>query len=947
MKNLLLCAALVFCSIVLHAYPVRIASWNLDRDVKTINDLRICIDSVSRSDGSIIAYVRDEAEHNLLLSAGLDAIRIPDLARDQYNLLSGANRDDGDPMHQYYSIAEFQAFMQTTAAAYPEICELQQFGSSVQNRPLYFMKISDNVSQNEAEPEVKLVGSIHGDETVGFVMLTRLIQLLTEQYATDPRIANIVNNTEIWIAPLMNPDGYANGERYNAAGVDLNRNFPMPNGVTNPDGNPTATENLAMIDFSNQHNFCIGINFHGGALVINYPWDYSHVLTPDDAMIRELSLTYSRNNSPMFNSNEFPQGITNGAAWYVITGSMQDWNYAFTSNIELTAEISTVKWPPASTLDGYWNDNRESILAFLEFAQKGIKGTVANAQGPIPATIKILQTGKNIANDTTLGDYHRVLMPGTYTVVVSAAGHIPESREVVVPTVGHSVQNFLLEPAQIMSVSGIVRDSDGFPVGNAAISLNTDPEITTVSGADGTFSIPQVLEGDYLISVTATTYATYQSQLNLRQSDPEFRIAIMLNESLFAEDFETDLEAWNVASPWARIQLDGSWVLTDSPNGNYNNNANRSIRLQNPVSLQNIDFPSLSFMAKWDLEAGYDYVYVEGSTNGSEWNQIGSFTGQQSTWINQTFALNAFTGQDFYLRFRIRSDWSQTADGIYIDDIYISGRNNISPLWGDANGDKSVDIYDISAILDHSVGILLEPESISAADVDGDSVVHALDAYQVWLYLSQPEFLFPVQNQQPFVLPETNITASHQDGILSLMLPEDLRSLDLTLPFPIEAPASGDFIHSVDANAGRLSLIFPFTHQPNTLMLSLEDHPDTFSIAAMVNGYPRTIMVVPSSNQDNASPELSFRLLQNHPNPFNPKTGISFSLPEGGDTSLKIFNLKGQLVRILHNGFMEPGNHSLVWNGKDDSGSDIGSGVYLYRLESPAGTKTRKMVLSK
>jgi carboxypeptidase D len=136
----------------------------------------------------------------------------------------------------------------------------------------------------------------------------------------------------------------------------------------------------------------------------------------------------------MFNSTEFPQGITNGAAWYVITGSMQDWNYAFTSNIELTAEISTVKWPPASTLDGYWNDNRESILAFLEFAQKGLKGTVANAQGPIPATIKILQTGKNIANDTTLGDYHRVLMPGTYTVVVSAAGHIPESREVVVHT---------------------------------------------------------------------------------------------------------------------------------------------------------------------------------------------------------------------------------------------------------------------------------------------------------------------------------------------------------------------------------------------------------------------------------------------------------------------------------------------------------------------------------
>jgi murein tripeptide amidase MpaA len=111
----------------------------------------------------------------------------------------------------------------------------------------------------------KLIGSIHGDETVGYEMLIRTIELLCESYGTDPRITNIVDNTELWINHLYNPDGYVLGQRFNANGVDLNRNFPMPNGITNPDGYPTATENLAMMDFSNQHNFVSGINFHGVA----------------------------------------------------------------------------------------------------------------------------------------------------------------------------------------------------------------------------------------------------------------------------------------------------------------------------------------------------------------------------------------------------------------------------------------------------------------------------------------------------------------------------------------------------------------------------------------------------------------------------------------------------------------------------------------------------------
>ena len=78
---------------------------------------------------------------------------------------------------------------------------------------------------------------------------------------------------------------------------------------------------------------------HSGALVVNYPWDYTYDLTPDDAAIEQFALEYSTYNLPMYNGS-FPQGITNGAQWYVTTGCLQDWSYAQTGCIDVTTAIS-------------------------------------------------------------------------------------------------------------------------------------------------------------------------------------------------------------------------------------------------------------------------------------------------------------------------------------------------------------------------------------------------------------------------------------------------------------------------------------------------------------------------------------------------------------------------------------------------------------------------------
>jgi hypothetical protein len=88
-------------------------------------------------------------------------------------------------------------------------------------------------------------------------------------------------------------------------------------------------------------------------------------------------------------------------------------------------------------------------------------------------------------------------------------------------------------------------------------------------------------------------------------------------------------------------------------------------------------------------------------------------------------------------------------------------------------------------------------------------------------------------------------------------------------------------------------------------------------------------------------------LHQNRPNPFNPLTTIRFSLPADGQTTLRVFDARGALVRTLVNEHLVAGPHAHVWNGRDRHGAGVSSGVYFYRLETPSGALTRSMLLLK
>jgi flagellar hook assembly protein FlgD len=91
----------------------------------------------------------------------------------------------------------------------------------------------------------------------------------------------------------------------------------------------------------------------------------------------------------------------------------------------------------------------------------------------------------------------------------------------------------------------------------------------------------------------------------------------------------------------------------------------------------------------------------------------------------------------------------------------------------------------------------------------------------------------------------------------------------------------------------------------------------------------------------------SYRLEQNYPNPFNPSTRIEFSLPQSGNVTLTIYDALGRTVRQLVSGMTEAGQHAVVWNGSNEQGQAVSSGVYFYRLETTNGSYSRKMVLVK
>jgi hypothetical protein len=230
------------------------------------------------------------------------------------------------------------------------------------------------------------------------------------------------------------------------------------------------------------NRFVLSANYHGGALVVNYPWDTFVGYTPDHDMIHNFALGYSFLNPPMWDSPYFENGVVIGWEWYITHGSIQDWRYHWHSDIDFTIEVSNTKWPPYSQMDSFWDDNRDAMLWYMSRSLIGIKGLVTDAQTAVP--------------------HHRLLEPGVYTVYVEAFGYQPQTILGTGVIDGPATRlDVALELLPIYEVSGTVTDgATDLPLA-ATITAYLHDTQEFVGGAN-----TEPGDGSYSLDLSAETY---------------------------------------------------------------------------------------------------------------------------------------------------------------------------------------------------------------------------------------------------------------------------------------------------------------------------------------------------------------------------------------------------------------------------------------------------------
>ncbi|XP_049442389.1 probable carboxypeptidase X1 [Epinephelus fuscoguttatus] len=392
------------------------------------------------------------------------------------------SRDKLDFRHHNYK--EMRKLMKSVTEACPDITRMYSIGKSYTGLKLYVMEISDNPGKHElGEPEFRYVAGMHGNEVLGRELLLNLMQYMCQEYKRgDQRVVRLVKDTRIHLLPSMNPDGYEMAYkkgselagwawgRYSYEGIDMNHNFadlnsgmwtaieletdrsklinhyfPIPEQYTSEEAF-VASETRAVINWMQNIPFVLGANLHGGELVVTYPYDMTrdwapreHTPTADESFFRWLATVYASTNQVMSNPDRRPchnkdfrrfNNIINGADWHNVPGSMNDFSYLHTNCFEVTVELSCDKFPHASELPIEWENNRESLLVYMEQVHRGIKGVVRDkdTEAGIPdAIIKVDDIDHHIRSVAD-GDYWRLLNPGEYRLTVSAEGYLPSSR---------------------------------------------------------------------------------------------------------------------------------------------------------------------------------------------------------------------------------------------------------------------------------------------------------------------------------------------------------------------------------------------------------------------------------------------------------------------------------------------------------------------------------------
>ncbi len=573
-------------------------------------------------------------------------------------------------MGGFFTYQEILNHLDAMQQQYPNLITLKQPIGNFQtheNRPIYWLKISDNPTVDEPEPEILFTALHHAREPASVSQMIMFMWYLLENYATDTEVQQMVDNTEIYFIPCINPDGYIYNETTNpngggmwrknrrnnndgTYGVDLNRNYGYMWGLDNTGSSPNTNddtyrgpsafsepETQAVKYFEENHTFGICVNYHTYGNLLIYPWGYApSIYTPDSAVYVEYAQLMTR-------YNHYTYGTGDQTVGYVTNGDSDDWGYG-----EQTTKNKVLSMTPeaGNQSDGFWPAQNRIIDVckanmYQNIMAVKLVGKYAKTTDVTPMSVS------SISNNYLTFEIKRLGLdsPATFTV---------------------SIQPLTANIASVGNPKSFTNMS--------LLETRTDSIAFTLSSS--------VQNGDVIKFLLITDNGLY--------TETDTLVHVFGSSNIVLSDNASNLTNWTTAS-WNTTTAQyysPSSSITDSPNGNYANNSNTTITLTNPVDLTGAASATLSFWAKWSIENDYDYVQVQASAdNGNSWTPLcGKYTnpgtnnqdpnqplydGIQTTWVKEEISLDNYIGMPILIRFELQSDFFVTDDGFYFDDLTV------------------------------------------------------------------------------------------------------------------------------------------------------------------------------------------------------------------------------------------------------------------------------------
>ncbi|HHG85611.1 MAG TPA: hypothetical protein ENJ82_12760, partial [Bacteroidetes bacterium] len=493
---------------------------------------------------------------------------------------------------------------------------------------------------------------------------------LLDKYGSDPRVTYLINHRELYFIPILNPDGYvfnatthpnggglwrknrhANGS--STFGVDLNRNYsfawghdnigssPDPNAATFRGTAPfSEPETMALRQFCAQRDIRTALNYHawGNSMVI--PWGYARNATLVDQE------KFHRYGSMLTESNEYLVGSPFQTLGYAANGTSADWMYG---NVTDKPQIMALSPEIGGPNDWFWpTANRIIPLCKAQlqanFRIACLAGSCIKVKPELPcelegSTVHLPVRFMNFGSEADSNFTARFTSSDPHIVGVPVA-------QLFLPTLG---------PDQEILDSFSLALAPNIPIG------------TVIRGVVHTF-----LRGNIVLLDTV-----------------EFSYGVP--QVLFSENGESSLNNWT--GNWARTtekSYSGNYSITDSPFSLYAPNASSTLTLQNPIDLSDYTEVMLRYHTTWELQRNWDYVIVNASRNGVDFDPVtgrhtqpgsGShqpygepvYDGSEYAWVLEKIDLSAYSGHDLYLQFVLGSNSNQERDGFYFDDLCVTG----------------------------------------------------------------------------------------------------------------------------------------------------------------------------------------------------------------------------------------------------------------------------------